>query len=78
MNNARDVSNAAVFTYATSKLDAAASLSASYHHDLSPSYNLGFISTAYTAAHEGMELLLKVYLNSSFGIHFYRKRSITC
>ena len=75
MNNARDVSNAAVFTYATSKLDAAASLSASYHHDLSPSYNLGFISTAYTAAHEGMELLLKVYLKRGSGFDFNKIRS---
>lgn len=50
------------FTYATSKLRAAAVLSASYRHDWVPSYNLGFIGTAYTAAHEGMELLLKVYL----------------
>ena len=75
MNNARDVSNAAVFTYATSKLDAAASLSASYHHDLSPSYNLGFISTAYTAAHEGMELLLKVYLKRGSGFDSNKIRS---
>ena len=50
------------FLYATSKLRAAAVLSASYHSDMIPSYNLGFIGTAYTAAHEGMELLLKVYL----------------
>ena len=62
MNNAPDVSNAAVFTYATAKIDAAAYLSASYRPDLYFSQNLGFISTAYTAAHEGMELLLKVYL----------------
>ena len=27
-----------------------------------PAHNLGFIGTAYTAAHEGMELLLTVYL----------------
>lgn len=27
-----------------------------------PAYNLGFIGTAYTAAHEAMELLLKLYL----------------
>ena len=53
---------AEAFTYATSKLDAAAVLSASHHQDIIPAYNLGFIGTAYTAAHEAMELLLKVYL----------------
>ena len=75
MNNARDVSNAAVFTYATSKLDAAASLSASYRHDLYPPQNLGFISTAYTAAHEGMELLLKLYLKRGSGSDFNKIKS---
>ena len=78
MNNARDVSSAAAFTYATSKLDAAALLSASYHHDLYPAQNLGFISTAYTAAHEGMELLLKVYLKreSRFDLNKIRRHDL--
>lgn len=49
-------------TYATSKRDAAAVLSASYHPDGYKAYELGFVGTAYTAAHEAMELLLKVYL----------------
>ena len=50
------------FTYATSKLDAAAVLSASYRHDMVPMQNLGYIGTAYTAVHEAVELLLKLYL----------------
>ena len=62
MNDTRDVSDTAAFTYATSKLDAAAVLSASHLLDMYQPQNLGFIGTAYTAAHEGMELLLKVYL----------------
>ena len=56
------VSNVDAFTYATSKLKAAAVLSAVYRHDMMPSYNLGFMGTAYTAAHEAVELLLKLYL----------------
>ena len=52
-----------VFTYATSKLDAAALLSALFPTgEMSFYYRLGFISTAYTLAHEAMELLLKSYL----------------
>ena len=50
------------FTFATSKLKAAAVLSASYRPDMIHSYNEGFIGTAYTAAHEAVELLLKLYL----------------
>ena len=55
------------FTYAISKLDAAAELSASYLSDMMDVYNLGFIGMAYAAAHEGMELLLKVHLKWSMG-----------
>lgn len=55
------------FLYATSKLNAAAILSASYRSDIIPLYNLGFIGAAYTAAHEGMELLLKAYLRKAMG-----------
>ena len=62
MSDLGEVSNTAVFTYATSKLDAAAVLSASHLLDMYQPQNLGFIGTAYTAAHEAMELLLKVYL----------------
>ena len=62
MTDLRGVSNTAAFAYATSKLDAAAVLSASHLQDRYQPYNLGFISAAYTAAHEAMELLLKVYL----------------
>ena len=62
MSDLRGVSNTAVFAYAASKLDAAAVLSASHLQDMYQPYNLGFISAAYTAAHETMELLLKVYL----------------
>ena len=62
MSDTHEISNAAAFTYATSKLDAAAVLSASYRQDIYQAHDLGFIGTAYTAAHEGMELLLKVYL----------------
>ena len=67
MSDAHEVSNAAAFTYAISKLNAAAVLSASYRQDLFQAHNLGFIGTAYTAAHEGMELLLKVYLKRGLG-----------
>ena len=59
MSDTHEISNAAAFTYATSKLDAAAVLSASYRPDMYQAHNLGFIGTAYTAAHEGMELLLR-------------------
>ena len=62
MSDLRQVTNTAAFAYATSKLDAAAVLSASYLPDMYQPYDLGFISAAYTAAHEAMELLLKVYL----------------
>ncbi len=55
------------FLYAISKLDAAAVLSASYRSDIIPLYNLGFIGAVYTAAHEGMELLLKAYLRKAMG-----------
>ena len=54
----RDVSNAEAMTYATSKLDAAGVLSASFLQDMCAPHNLGFIGTAYTAAHGSMELLL--------------------
>ena len=37
-------------------------LAASLRQDYLQAYNLGFVSTAYTAAHEAMELLLKLYL----------------
>lgn len=50
------------FIYATSKLEAAAVLAAAFRQDLVSACNLGYISAAYTAAHESMELLLKVYL----------------
>ena len=68
MSDTHEISNAAAFTYATSKLDAAAVLSASYPPDMYQAHNLGFIGTAYTAAHEGMELLLKVYLKKSLSM----------
>lgn len=68
MSDTHEISNAAAFTYATSKLDAAAVLSASYRPDTYQAHNLGFIGTAYTAAHEGMELLLKVYLKRSLNM----------
>ncbi len=55
------------FLYATSKLDAVTILSASWHIDMVQEYNMGFIGTAYTAAHEAMELLLKVYLREAKG-----------
>ena len=55
------------FTYAISKLDVATEISASYLSDSIQAYNLGFIGTTYTAAHEGMELLLKVYLKWNMG-----------
>ena len=58
---------AEAFLYVISKLDAAAVLSASYRSDMISPYNLGFIGTAYTAAHEGMELLLKAYLRKVMG-----------
>ena len=54
--------NTKAFIYATSKLDAAAVMAASLGQDVIPAYNLGFVSAAYTTAHEAMELLLKVYL----------------
>ena len=57
-----DKADAAARTYATAKLNAAAVLSASYLRDMYDPETLGFISTAYTAAHEAMELLLKLYL----------------
>lgn len=57
-----DALNIDAFTYAISKLRAAAVLSAFYRHDMYNTHNLGFIGTTYTIAHEGMELLLKVYL----------------
>ena len=57
-----DKTDAAARTYATAKLNAAAVLSASYLPDMYDPQTLGFISTAYTAAHEAMELLLKLYL----------------
>ena len=50
------------FIYATSKLQAAAVLAATFRQDWVQACNLGFISAAYTATHESMELLLKVYL----------------
>ena len=53
--------DAKAFTYATSKLDAAAVLSASHRQYI-------FIGTAYTAAHEAMKLLLKVCLKEGAGI----------
>ena len=62
MSDLREVSNTEAFAYATSKLDAAAALSAFPLLDAVYGYNLGFIGTAYTAAHEAMELLLKLYL----------------
>ena len=61
-NDESGVSNVEAMTYAKSKLKAAAVLSAVYRHDMMPSYNLGFMGTAYTAAHEAVELLLKLYL----------------
>ena len=67
MSDTHEASNAAAFTYAISKLNAAAVLSASYRQDRFQAHNLGFIGTAYTAAHEGMELLLKVYLKRGPG-----------
>ncbi len=67
MSGHREVSDAESFTYATSKLEAAAVLSASHVQDWVPAYNLGFIGIAYTAAHEAMELLLKLYLRRGPG-----------
>lgn len=60
-------SNVQAFTFATGKLNAAALLSAAYRPDDIPSHNEGFISAAYTAAHEAMELLLKLYLRRGPG-----------
>lgn len=68
MSDIREISNTEAFTYATGKLDAAAVLSASYLHDMYHAQNLGFIGAAYTAAHEAMELLLKVYLKRGLGM----------
>ena len=48
--------------YATARLSAAAVLSASYLHDMLAPHNLGFMGAAYTAAHESVELFLKLYL----------------
>ncbi len=62
MSDLREDTNAESLTYATSKLEAAAVLSASHRQDWIRAHNLGFVGTAYTAAHEAMELLLKVYL----------------
>ena len=67
MSDTHEVSNTEAFIYATSKLNAAAVLSASYLSDMIGAYNLGSIGTVYTAAHEGMELLLKVYLKRGLG-----------
>ena len=50
------------FLYAKARLSAAGVLSASYLHDMIAPYNLGFMGAAYTAAHESVELLLKLYL----------------
>ena len=61
-HNICDVSDRDAHTYATTKLAAAAVLSASYLPDMVPAYNLGFVGAAYTAAHEAVELLLKLYL----------------
>ena len=68
MSDMREVSSTDAFAYYTSKLDAAAVLSAACHHDLYHAYNLGFIGSAYTAAHEAMELLLKLYLKRVLGM----------
>ena len=57
-----DVSERDAHTYATTKLAAAAVLSASYLPDMVAAYNLGFVGAAYTTAHEAVELLLKLYL----------------
>ena len=57
-----DVSDRDAHTYATTKLAAAAVLSASYLPDMVAAYNLGFVGAAYTTAHEAVELLLKLYL----------------
>ena len=61
------VSNVQAFTFATGKLNAAALLSAAYRRDDIHSHNEGFIGAAYTAAHEAMELLLKLYLRRGPG-----------
>ena len=68
MSDVREVSSMEAFAYATSKLSAAAVLSAAPHQDIYYAYNLGFIGTAYTATHEAMELLLKVYLKRGMGM----------
>ena len=68
MSDVREVSSMDAFAYATGKLSAAAALSAAHHQDIYYAYNLGFIGTAYTAAHEAMELLLKVYLKRGTGM----------
>ena len=69
MSDPGGVSNTAALAYAASKLDAAAVLSASHLQDMYQPYNLGFISAAYTAAHETMELLLKLYLKKGAEDH---------
>ena len=57
-----DVSDRDAHTYATTKLAAAAVLSASFLPDMVAAYNLAFVGAAYTTAHEAVELLLKRYL----------------
>ena len=62
MSDVRNVANIEAYAYATGKLAAAAVLSASPLQSSPHEYYLGLIGTAYTAAHEAMELLLKLYL----------------
>lgn len=57
-----DVSDRDAHIYATTKLAAAAVLSASFRRDMVAAYNLAFVGAAYTTAHEAVELLLKLYL----------------
>ena len=57
----------ATFTFATSKLDAASIVAASFRRDLLPAQNLGFMGTAYSATHEATELILKIYLGKCLG-----------
>ena len=57
-----DVSGRDAHTYATTKLAAAAVLSASFQHDMVAAYNLAFVGAAYTTAHEAVELMLKLYM----------------
>ena len=58
----RQVSDEDRFTFATSKLAAAAIVAASFRVDAVPAQNLGFMGTAYSATHEATELILKIYL----------------